>query len=82
MRVQDSDGLLDIFGVIGRVNLSRRKFEQMVASKQAPQPIRFGRARRWRRQDVDRWLSELAERANQEGPRGPGRPRGGDGDTH
>lgn len=40
------------------LNVSLRKFEQMVAEGDAPKFRRFGRLRRWDPDEVDAWATE------------------------
>jgi predicted DNA-binding transcriptional regulator AlpA len=39
------------------LKLSPRKIRAMKSAGQLPPPIRFGRAVRWRRADIDVWLA-------------------------
>lgn len=45
------------------LRVSRRTFESMVAKRKVPLFILVGRQRRWRRTDVEAWISTLAEAA-------------------
>lgn len=76
--------MLDIQAVADILSISRRKAEQMLACGELPQPIRFGRLRRWHPDSIKQWL---ASRAGLDGtaqtrgetpnktPAKPGRPR-------
>jgi len=41
--------------------ISLRKFEQLIAAKDAPVHLRVGRLRRWRASDVQRWIADRAK---------------------
>ena len=45
----------DIANLLG---CSTRHVRRLVASRRIPPPLRFGRLKRWRREDIDRWLAD------------------------
>jgi predicted DNA-binding transcriptional regulator AlpA len=68
--------LMDIAAVAAALALSPRTIETMLARGDLPRPIRFGRVRRWHPDDIERYLLERAEAAQQLQDRpGRGRPR-------
>ena len=42
------------------VGMSRRWLWRAVSAQQFPQPVRVGRATRWRRVDIEAWVDDLA----------------------
>ena len=60
------DRLLSAPDVAQMLGVSRRTFESIVAKRMAPVFILVGRQRRWRRADVNDWITELAETAKRE----------------
>jgi excisionase family DNA binding protein len=42
--------------VAKRLNVSRRQIWKLLASRQLPMPIRFGRSVRWREADIQEWI--------------------------
>lgn len=68
--------LIDIQGVAQALELGRRTCERLVAAGDLPPPIRFGRIRRWRIEDIEAWLADLVDRSvatNQKRDPGPTR---------
>ena len=61
-----------------RLQICRRQAELMLSRGELPKPIRIGRLRRWTGEQIDAWLTQRIEEAEQ-GPatRCPGRPRSG-----
>lgn len=57
------DTLMSAEEVRGVLRVSRRTFESMVAQQKVPCFILVGRQRRWRRKDLEEWISSLAEAA-------------------
>jgi excisionase family DNA binding protein len=49
--------------VAALLSLSLRRFEQMVATGQAPRHVRVGRLRRWHQADVKAWMDRLTDDA-------------------
>lgn len=47
--------------VANHLQLSERKFEQMVHDGDAPPFVRLGRLRRWRPSDVEAWIAARSE---------------------
>ncbi len=51
-----------------RLGLGRTALWALVRDGKFPEPLRIGRARRWRECDVDRWIADLAsEKARDKG---------------
>jgi excisionase family DNA binding protein len=48
--------LIDIRGVARLLGCSARHFEDLVAEGKAPAPIRLGRLRKWRPEQILRWI--------------------------
>lgn len=54
--------LLTIRDLAARLALCRNTIEGLLAAGVLPPPIRFGRARRWRTEDIDSAIARMAER--------------------
>jgi excisionase family DNA binding protein len=73
--------LLTIRDVATRLALSQRTIYKLLDAGVLPPAIRFGRARRWRIEDIDAAIARIAERtasaasSTQPSTRTPGRPR-------
>lgn len=52
------DALLDVLEVVAVLKISRRKFDSMLKEGAAPPYVQMGGVRRWRRQDIERWLDQ------------------------
>ena len=52
--------LLDKVQSAALMNVSARTFLRLVASGKAPKPVHIGRLVRWKRADLERWISSLA----------------------
>lgn len=50
--------LLDAIDVAHLLNISKRKFEDLIAHGGGPPYMRLGRVRRWRTEDVNTWVAE------------------------
>jgi predicted DNA-binding transcriptional regulator AlpA len=60
------DVLLDVLEVVALLKISRRKFDTMLKEGVAPPYIQMGGVRRWRQQDIARWLDQKLQ-TNDEG---------------
>ncbi len=47
--------MLTIEEVLALYRISRSTWDRMVAAKEAPQPLKFGRTHRWRLTDLQAW---------------------------
>lgn len=65
--------LLRLPDVADRVALSPRMVQKMAAAGTFPQPLRIGRAVRWREADVTHWIVDGGSSGAAQG--GTGRPR-------
>ncbi len=52
--------LLDVRELSQRLGVSQRAIWSWVERGEFPAPIELGRLRRWRLQDIERWLAEKA----------------------
>jgi excisionase family DNA binding protein len=52
--------LLDVRELSQRLGVSQRAIWAWVERGELPAPIELGRLRRWRLQDIERWLAEKA----------------------
>jgi len=63
---------------VRRLQMSRRGIEDLLARGEIPQPVRFGRVRRWSDEQIETYIRERVEAVcGVDVPRGPGRPRAG-----
>ena len=56
------------------LQVSARKFEQMVRAGDAPSHLKFGRLRRWRIEDVVAWVAARSNPENEREPNHEGGP--------
>lgn len=50
--------LLAVEDVAGLIGCSRRHVYRMADGRQMPAPVKVGALTRWRRDEIDRWISE------------------------
>lgn len=50
--------LLDLHELAALLACSRRHIRRLHDSKRIPQPIRIGRLLRWRRAEIEKWISD------------------------
>ena len=60
-----SERLLDYVEVGKRLCCGRTHLFLMVKRGEFPEPLRMGRARRWRESDVDAWIANFARQQQQ-----------------
>jgi excisionase family DNA binding protein len=53
--------LLDVMEVAAFLKVSRRKMDAMLKEGSAPPYVQMGGVRRWRQQDIDRWLDQKVQ---------------------
>lgn len=56
--------LIEAREVALRLGVSLRKLEYLISEGNAPEFIRIGRTRKWRRKDVDDWLDKLFQQSS------------------
>lgn len=64
--------LMTVTDLAQHLCLSVRTIDLLQASGDLPKPVKFGRARRWRPEDIEAWLTERQEQKEQ---KPAGRPR-------
>lgn len=50
--------LLDASAVSDYLNISKRKFEQLLAQGEGPRHFLIGRQRRWRHDEINEWIDQ------------------------
>jgi predicted DNA-binding transcriptional regulator AlpA len=48
--------LIDHATLANMLSVSPRKLDQLLSSGRVPKPLRLGRARRWRRDEITKWI--------------------------
>ena len=65
MVVVAGDRVLGMGQVIEKCHFSRRKIYLMIAAGQFPQPVKFGKATRWRESVIDQWIAETMDKGSE-----------------
>ncbi len=56
-RSPKSEGLMNVKQLAAEIRCSVRQVWRMVAARRVPIPLRIGRMRRWRTEDIRKWIN-------------------------
>jgi len=56
-----NERLISVAEVATRVGCSERQIEKLIAKGDGPRSIKFGRLRRFRESEVNRWIADLSQ---------------------
>lgn len=62
-----SDQMVDMKFITAFTGLTDKWFYRLIKEKKFPKPIKLGRASRWFKSEVEKWLEERIEESRREG---------------